>query len=160
MPYFNFSKAFDLVLHNLLLRILNVSPLLTGYTNGRHSYSTKRVLPFCYFGVISAPYEVLSGLPQRWVSGPYILTFSLSSCVVCSGIQTANCLLMTATFFVKLIFFMTDCIHHNVNKIRVMSLCRKNCCSVSITKCVNHLSVTLRESKNWDFLLTPYCIFT
>jgi hypothetical protein len=106
MPYFDFSKASGPVLHNLLLRKLNVSRLPAGYTNGRRSYLTSKVLIFCYCGAISAPYEVVSGVSQGSGSGPDILTFTLSSCVVWTGIETANYLLMT-TFFVKLIFFVT-----------------------------------------------------
>ena len=56
--------------------------------------------------------------------------------------------------------FIANCIKPNVNKNRVKSLCRKPSHSVMFTNYVNRLSLQLRESKIWDCLLTPYCIFT
>jgi len=100
MPYFDFSTASNSVLHDLILQTLNDCRLTPGCTKWWRSYLANRALHVCYCEALPASYEVLSGVPQGSVLGPNILTFSLSNCLVWSGIQTSNCLLMTSTFFV------------------------------------------------------------
>ena len=89
--YFDFSHFIYLVPHAILLRKLNdfgPSPIDVTWF---HSYLTNRISQVRYRGALSAPYEVLSAVPQGSISGP--LLFSVVINDLSSTVKYSNCLL-------------------------------------------------------------------
>jgi hypothetical protein len=60
--YFNFSNAFDILPHALLLQKLNNYGLSSGYINWFHSNLTNRTSFVRFSGLFSSPFAVLSDL--------------------------------------------------------------------------------------------------
>jgi hypothetical protein len=56
--YLDFNKAFDFVLHALLLRKRDETGLPPAYVTWFHSYPTNRLSRVCYRGALSTPYDL------------------------------------------------------------------------------------------------------
>jgi hypothetical protein len=68
--YFDLSSASDLVPHSLLFHKISAFGLSGGYGNWFRSYLSNRHSQVCVSGILSSPFEVLSGVPQGSVLGP------------------------------------------------------------------------------------------
>jgi hypothetical protein len=71
--YYDFSNSFDPVPYALLLRKLDFGLSPTDVT-WFHSYLTNRISQVRYHGALSAPYEVLSAVPQGSIPGPLLFS--------------------------------------------------------------------------------------
>jgi hypothetical protein len=70
--YFDFSSAFDLVSHTLLLNKLSSFGLSSAYVSWFCSYLTDRFSCVKTSGISSAPFRILAGVPQGSVLGPLL----------------------------------------------------------------------------------------
>jgi hypothetical protein len=77
--YFDFSKVFDLVLHALLLHKLEDFGLSPAYVTVFHIYLINRLSHAHYRGTLSAPCEMLSGVPQGSVLGQLLFTVFINA---------------------------------------------------------------------------------
>jgi hypothetical protein len=68
--YFDFSSAFDVVSHTLLLRKLSSFGLTSAYVSWFCSYLTNRFSCVKISGIFTAPFIILAGVPQGCVLGP------------------------------------------------------------------------------------------
>jgi hypothetical protein len=75
---FDFSSAFDLVPHTLLLQKLSALGLFGGYVNWFCSYLTTRQSQVCVSGILSSPFVVLSDFPQGSVLGPLLFNIFMN----------------------------------------------------------------------------------
>jgi hypothetical protein len=76
--YFDLSSAFDLVSHTILLHIFRAHGFSVGYLNWFHSYLSNRQSSVRISDALSLPFEVLSGVPQEYVSGPLLFNISIN----------------------------------------------------------------------------------
>jgi hypothetical protein len=74
---FDFSSAFDLVSHTLLMHRLTACGLSDSYVSCLQSYITNRYSGVQIHGTYSTPFEVLSGVPQGSVLGLFRLMYLL-----------------------------------------------------------------------------------
>ena len=74
--------------HDLLLPTLNDCWLPAGYTSWWRSNLTNRVFYVCYWGALTSPYEVLSGVPQGSDLLPHI--FNKLFNYLCSVLRNSN----------------------------------------------------------------------
>jgi hypothetical protein len=70
--YFDFSIAFNLVSHTLLLGKLSSFGLTIAYVSWFHSYLTDRFSCVKISGILSVPFTILAGIPQGSVLGPLL----------------------------------------------------------------------------------------
>jgi hypothetical protein len=70
--YFDLSNAFDLVPNSLLLRKLRAYGLSGGYVNWFRTCLSNRKSQVPVSGILSSPFEVLSGVPRGSVLGPLL----------------------------------------------------------------------------------------
>jgi hypothetical protein len=89
--YFDLTSAFDLVPHTLHLHKLSALGLSGGYVNWFRSYLTNRQSQVRIGGIISSPFEVLSGVPQRSVLGPLLFNVYINE--LCDTIKHSSYLL-------------------------------------------------------------------
>ena len=91
--YFDFSSAFDLVTHNLLLRKLGSFGLTSAYVSWFCSHLTDRFSCVKISGIFSAPFRILAGVPQGSVLGP--LLFNVFIDYICNVITRSKFLIFT-----------------------------------------------------------------
>jgi sarcosine oxidase/L-pipecolate oxidase len=80
--YFDFSSAFDLVSHTLLLGKLSSFGLASAYVGWFSSYLTDRFSCVKISGIFSAPFRILAGVPQG--SGLGTLLFNIYIDDICN----------------------------------------------------------------------------
>jgi hypothetical protein len=76
--YFDLSNTFDLVPHFLLPREFSASRLTDGYANCFSSYISNRKSQISLSGVVSSPYEFISGVPQGSVLEPLLFNMFIN----------------------------------------------------------------------------------
>lgn len=77
--YFDLSSALDLVSHTVLLYILRAHGLFLGYVNLFHSYLSNRRYSVRISDALSLPFELLSGVPQKYVLGPLLFNIFINA---------------------------------------------------------------------------------
>jgi hypothetical protein len=77
--YFDVSNAFDLIPHALLLHKLSALGLSGGYVNWFHSYLSGWQSQVRVSGVLSSPFEIISGVPQGSVLGPLLFNVVINN---------------------------------------------------------------------------------
>ena len=73
------SKAFDKVQHNRLVNLLHNKGFNGGFLKWLKSYLTSRIQHIRINGQVGPPCDVLSGVPQGSVLGPYLFSLFMSS---------------------------------------------------------------------------------
>jgi hypothetical protein len=89
--YFDFSSAFDLVSHTLLLGKLSSFGLTSAYVSWFRSYLTDRFSCVKISGIFSAPFRILAGVPQGSVLGPQLFNIYIDD--ICNVITHSKFLL-------------------------------------------------------------------
>jgi hypothetical protein len=89
--YFDFNNAFHNVPHTLSLRKLGDFGLTAVYVIYLHNYLTNSTSRVRYRGALSSNYDLLSGVPQESVLGPFLSIYSYMTCGV---VKYSNCLLL------------------------------------------------------------------
>jgi hypothetical protein len=89
--YFDFSNAFDILPHALLLHKLKNYGPSSGYINWFHCYLTNRESYVRFSGLFSSPFVVLSGLTQGSVLWPLLFNICIND--LCEVINHSSCLL-------------------------------------------------------------------
>ena len=140
--FFDFTNAFDILPHALLLQKLNNYGLTPGYINWFSSYLTNRESCVRFSGSLSSTFIVRSGVPQGSVLGPLLFNIFIND--LCDVVNSSNCLLYADDLKVyRAIKSPNDClllqsdidrVHEwcsanfmkpNLGKIRVISFTRK-----------------------------------
>jgi sarcosine oxidase/L-pipecolate oxidase len=70
--YFDLTKSFDIVPHNIILRKLSNFGLSSSYVDWFHSYLSNRQSFVRISGTLSFPYPVKCGVPQGSTLGPLL----------------------------------------------------------------------------------------
>jgi hypothetical protein len=89
--YFDFSSAFDLVSHALLLSKLSSFGLSSAYVSWFCSYLTDRFSCVKISGNFSAPFRILAGVPKGSVLGPMLFNVFIDD--ICKVITHSKFLL-------------------------------------------------------------------
>lgn len=76
---FDFSKAFDVVVHSLLIKKLELLGIRGKILHCIHSFLSGRSMQVCIDGHLSQEREVLSGVPQGSVLGPLLFLIYINS---------------------------------------------------------------------------------
>jgi hypothetical protein len=89
--YFDLTKAFDIVPHNILLcKLSNFGPS-SNYVDWFHNYLSNRQSFVRISGTLSFPYPVKCGVPHGSTLGPLLFNIYINN--ICDAIHNSQCLL-------------------------------------------------------------------
>ena len=145
--YFDFSKAFDSLNHNILIRKLSNMGISKDLTHFFKSYLTDRKQYVAYNGFKSTEYISCSGVPQGSVLGPLLFNIFINDL----GQELDVYFLMYADD-VKLlhrIFDISDCVKLQNNISKLSAWCDENCLTLNVNKC-NVMTFSTKDS-NYTF---------
>jgi hypothetical protein len=131
--YFDLSSAFDLVNHSLLLHKLSAFGLSSGYINWFRSYLSNRTSQVRVSGALSAPFVVLSGVPQGSVLGPLLINAFIND--ICDVVAHSRYLLFADDIkMYRAVESPQDCtlLQSDINSIQ--GWCIANCMKLNIVK--------------------------
>jgi hypothetical protein len=131
--YFDLTKAFDIVPHNILLRKLSNFGLSSSYVDWFHSYFSNRQPFFRISGTLSFQYLVKCGVPQGSTLGPLLFNVSIND--ICDSIYNSQCLLFADDLKIyRSISDADDCIllQHNIDS--VQNWCVNNVMKLNLNK--------------------------
>ncbi|PNF20040.1 hypothetical protein B7P43_G05817 [Cryptotermes secundus] len=151
--YFDLSNAFDLVPHSLLLHKLSAAGLSGGYVSWFRSYLSNRKSQVRVSGVLSSPFEVLSGVPQGSVLGPLLFNVFIND--MCDAVAHSKCLLFADDIKIyRAISSPHDCylLQSDVNSIQ--GWCIANCMKLNISK-----TKVISFTRKTNLLIYDYKLF-
>jgi hypothetical protein len=117
--YFDFTKAFDIVPHNILLRKLSNFGLSSGYIDWFRSYLSNRQSFVRISGTVSFPYLVKCGVPQGSTLGPLLFNIFIND--ICDSIHNSQCLVFADDLKIyRSISDVDDCklLQHDINSVQ------------------------------------------
>jgi hypothetical protein len=131
--YFDLTKAFDVVPHNILLRKLSNFVLFSSYVDWFHSYLFNRQSFVRISGTVSFPYLFKCGVPQGSTLGPLLFNIFIND--TCDSIHNSQCLLFANNLKIyRSISDVNDCklLQHNIDS--VQNWCLDNGMKLNLSK--------------------------
>jgi hypothetical protein len=103
--YFDVTKAFDIVPHNILLRELGNFGLYSSYVDWFYSYLSNRQSFVRISGTLSFTYPVKCGVPQSYTLSPLLFNIFIND--ICDFIHNSRCLLSVPSVLKISVFYWT-----------------------------------------------------
>lgn len=146
--YFDFTNAFDILPHALLLHKLDNYGLSSGYITWLSSYLTNRESCVRFSGQFSSTFIARSGVPQGSVLGPLLFNIFIND--LCEVIQHSKCLLYADDLKIyRAIKSPTDCILLQSDIDRIHAWCLANFMKPNPSK-IRAVSFT-RKTTAWNY---------
>lgn len=149
--YTDFSKAFDRLLHSILLQELTYCGLSPNLINLFRSYLSGRSQYVCYRGFMSCKFQVMSGVPQGSILGPLLFNIFIDNAM--KSLNVPHLLYADDMKIYIRIRDIHDCIILQENIDRLNLWCKLNKLPLNISKCN-----ILTYSRKKDILNFPYNI--
>ena len=136
--FFDFKKAFDTVLHRLLIEKLHKTQLNTSIVEWIGSYLTGRSQKVVINGVSSGSTTVISGVPQGSVLGPLLFLIYIED-ICCLNISSQMVLYADDLVLYKVIQNETDFMELQSDIVEVAKWVKDNSLTFNTSKCKSML---------------------
>jgi hypothetical protein len=131
--YFDFSSAFDLVPHSVLLHKLCAYSLSDSYVNWFRSYLTDRYSSVRISGALSSPIAVSSGVSQGSVLGPLLFNIFVND--ICNVIKYSRHLLFANDIKIfRAVISANDCTLLQSDIEHIQAWCAANYMKLNVNK--------------------------
>lgn len=133
--YLDMSKAFDKILHDVLLARLDRLGFSDSLLQLLRSYLNNRSLVVAYNGHISESFVQTSGVPQGSNLGPPLFNLYIND-IIASCIQNSRCLLYADDIKVfKIVNSVEDCLSLQDDLNRLQNFAERNGLAFNVSKC-------------------------
>ena len=142
--YFDFTKAFDRLNHNILITKLSNFGISEQLITFFRSYLTDRLQYVAYNGFKSSDYSSSSGVPQGSVLGPLLFNIFIND--VGNALEVHFLMYADDIKLLHRISSLNDCTTLQNNISKLSSWCVKNNLTLNVQKC-NVMSFSTRDSE-------------
>lgn len=151
--YFDFSKAFDRVPHDLAVAKLSHLGFPRWVTDWLHSYLTERKAFVCINGTQSRHFSITSGVPQGSVLGPLIFVLFVND--LCYRLKSEKVLFADDLKLYRTISSLVDCCALQTDANEIQLWCLENGMELNTKKC-KCITFTRRSSSiQFEYAIGP-----